>query len=1100
MNKVSLSEILTAAVVTVAPDAIITDVMAMMSQLAISCVVAIDAEHHPLGVFTERDVVGLLAERHHTCQLKMADIMSAPPLCAEAEMDFRSAYRMLMEQGFRHLVVVDADNRLIGIVTEGDFLRHLDAGDLSEFKTVAKIMSCNVAAADVDDTLADAVASMHRHHYSCVVITRESSPVGIITERDAVRLAPVIADSASAALSTLMQATLITAAPDTTLPDAIKLMVAHKIRHLVIAEQGRLLGIITRHDLVKTLQGSYVNFLHETIALQRSELFQLGQQRTLFKLHAAALDASANAIVITDKDSLIKWANPAYSRLTGYALDEAVGKQPKELVKSGLQDQAFYEVLWQTILSGKVWRGEVVNKRKDGTLYDQEMTITPVRTENADITHFIAIKQDVSDRRKTEERLREAAAVMENTHDGVVITDTTPRILAVNEAYTTITGYSAADVIGKNPNIISSGRADEAFYEAMWAHVLKDGYWQGEVWNRRKNGECYPQLLTISTIYDDEQKPVRYVGVFADITQLKENQAKLEFMAHHDPLTKLPNRSLAESRLEHEIEQAHRHSHQIAVLFIDLDRFKAVNDSFGHLVGDALLCAVSERLGQRVREGDTLGRLGGDEFILLATPLTDTQDAAVIARDFIEALSEPFTLAENHEIFIGGSIGISLFPQDGETVLELMKNADAAMYLAKKNGRNQFSFYTKELNAGACAQLAMENDLRRALSQNELILHYQPKVDLQSGNVCGLEALIRWHRGGEEWVPPAVFIPLAEKSGLIITIGSWVIEQACWQMRNWLDEGFGNLAVSVNVSARQFRSGNLDKLVTQALKKYGIDARYLELELTETMLMVEPDHAVATMLKLKQIGVKISLDDFGTGYSSFSYLSRFPIDTLKIDQSFVRGVTTESSAAEIASAIIGLAHRMNLRVIAEGVETEAQLAYLLEKESDEIQGFHFSKALSPRDVSDMLRSGKSLPCAQKPPARVRTLLIMDDDPASLGEIQQALQGEGYFILTASNAQSALALLALHQVQVILVVHHPASLNVLEFLRSAEEIHPHGRRILLSDGQDDAGWLSQAANAGATHKSLTRPIAGEYLRKHIDESFTCQVALLQSAAR
>ncbi len=1097
MKKVSLSEILTPAVVTVAPDAIIADVMAMMSQLSISCVVAVDDEQHPLGVFTERDAVGLLADRRDAGQVQMAQIMSAPPLCAESDMDFRAAYRMLLEHKFRHLVVVDPNNQVLGIITEGDLLRYLDVGDLSEFKTVGKIMSCKVVTADVDDTLADAVASMHLHHYSCVVITRDASPVGILTERDAVRLAPVIADAASVALNSYIQGVLITATPEMTLPDAIALMRGHKIRHLVIAEQGRLLGIITRHDLVKTLQGSYVNFLHETIQMQRSELFQLGQQRTLFKLHAAALEASANAIVITDKESLIQWANPAYSKLTGYALEDAIGKQPKELVKSGLQDPAFYEVLWQTILSGNVWQGEVVNKRKDGTLFLQEMTITPVRTDEGDITHFIAIKQDISERRKIEERLREAAAVMENTHDGVVITDTTPRILAVNEAYTTITGYSADDVIGKNPNIISSGRADKAFYEVMWAQVLKDGYWQGEVWNRRKSGECYPQLLTISTIYDDEQQPARYVGVFADISQLKENQAKLEFMAHHDPLTRLPNRSLAESRLEHEIEQAHRHAYQIAVLFIDLDRFKAVNDSFGHLVGDELLCAVSERLGVRVREGDTLGRLGGDEFILLASPLVDAQDAAVIARDVINALSEPFTLAGNLEIFIGGSIGISLFPQDGVTVLELMRNADAAMYLAKKNGRNQFSFYTKELNAGACAQLSMENDLRRALSQNELILHYQPKVDLQSGKICGMEALIRWHRGGQEWVSPAVFIPLAEKSGLIIAIGSWVIEQACWQMRNWLDEGFSSMAVSINVSARQFRSGNLVKLVAQALNKYSIDAACLELELTESMLMLEPDQAVLTMQQLKQIGVKISLDDFGTGYSSFSYLSRFPIDTLKIDQSFVRDVTTESNAAEIASAIIALAHRMNLRVIAEGVETEAQLAYLLEKDSDEIQGFHFSKALSPDDISELLRSGRSLPCAQKIPARVRTLLIVDDDAGSLIDVEHALEGEDYVILTAGDAQSGLSQLSLNRVQVILAVQHQAGMNVLEFLHKAEEIYPQSWRILLSDGHVDTGLVAQAANAGVTHKSLTRPIAPLYMRKHLDESFTCQALLLQS---
>jgi diguanylate cyclase (GGDEF)-like protein/PAS domain S-box-containing protein len=1099
MKKVKLNELLTPSVVTVGPDASVTEVMSMMSRLCISCVVTVDNQRHPLGIFTERDAVRILAERCDTDRMKIADSMSKPPLCAATDVDFRAAYRILREHGFRHLIVVDTDNRVCGIASEGDFLPHLDTGDLSEFKTVAKIMSGNVATASVDDALAHAVAVMHRHRYSCVVITRGSIPVGIFTERDAVRLASVITEDADITVGSVIQEALITAAPDLLLPDAIKTMDIHKIRHLVITEQGKLLGIVTRHDLVKTLQGSYVNFLHETIQQQRGELFQLGQQRTLFKLHAAALEASANAIVITDNNSLIKWANPAYSKLTGYALEEAIGKHPNELVKSGLQSQAFYEVLWQTVLNGEVWHGEVVNKRKDGSLFNQEMTITPVRTDNENITHFIAIKQDISERRQTEERLREAAAVMEHTHDGVVITDTTPRILAVNRAYKDITGYSAEEVIGKNPNIISAGRADKAFYKMMWEHVLKDGYWQGEVWNRRKNGECYPQLLTISTIYDDKQKPVRYVGVFADITLLKENQAQLEFMAHHDPLTRLPNRSLAESRLEHEIEQAQRHSHQIAVLFIDLDRFKAVNDSFGHLVGDELLCAVSERLNCRVREGDTLGRLGGDEFILLANPLSETQDAAVIARDFINALNEPFMLSDNHEVFIGGSIGISLFPQDGNSVSELMKNADAAMYFAKASGRNQFSFYTKELNAGACTQLAMENDLRRALSQNELVLHYQPKVDLQTGKICGLEALIRWQRGGNEWVPPDIFIPLAEKSGLILTIGNWVLEQACWQIRNWLDAGLGNVNVSINISARQFRSGNLDKLVAQSLDKYKIEARHLELELTESMLMVEPDHAVATMQKLKQIGVKISLDDFGTGYSSFSYLSRFPIDALKIDQSFVRDVTTEPNAAEIASAIIGLAHRMNLRVVAEGVETEAQLAYLFEKDSDEIQGFHFSKPLSPSDIEKLLRSGKSIPPAQEKPANERSLLIIDDDPVSLKKIVHALQGEEYHIHSASDIPSGMALLALNHIKVILAVQHPRSLNVLDFLHKAEEIYPHTVRLLLLDSQGELTRLEQIVNTGIAHKTLTNPIAGEHLRKHLSETFIYQTARLQTIA-
>jgi len=959
MKKVLLSEILTASVKTVPPDATIVDVLAEMAARSISCVVAVDGERKPLGIFTERDAVRLLAERRGLGKLKMGDAMSTPPFTSSADIDFREAYRLLQGRGFRHLVVVNGDGRLQGIVTEGDFLHHLDAGDLSEFKSAEKVMSRNIITVDVGDTVADAVGLMSRNRYSCVVVTRKQIPYGILTERDVVKLAPKLLGD-DILIGSVVRTPLITMPPNTALPDAIKHMDRHKIRHLVIVENDKLLGLVTRHDMVKTLQGSYVNFLHETILGQRKELFKLVQQHSLFKLHDAALAAAANAIVIADRQAVVQWANPAFSQLTGYSLEETVGNHIRELVRSGEQGVEFYETLWSTILAGKVWRGEIVNKRKDGTLYPEEMTITPVCLEGDKITHFIAVKQNISKRKRTEEQLRESAAVMRNTHEGVVITDTVPNIIAINEAYTTITGYSAEETIGRNPSMLGSGRADKAFYQAMWKEIVDRGYWQGEVWNRRKNGEIYPQLLTISTVYNDKQQPVRYIGVFSDITQIKENQAQLEFMAHHDPLTKLPNRALVESRLLQELEQGHRHHLRSGVLFIDLDHFKPVNDSFGHLVGDELLCAVAERLSQRLREGDTLGRLGGDEFILLLSMLHDPQDAAVVARDLIAALNEPFHLTDGQEVFIGGSIGISLFPQDGETISELMKNADAAMYLAKENGRNQFSFYTKELNADARNKLALENELRRALQQNELMLHYQPKADLRSGRIVGAEALSRWQLANGNWISPAQFIPIAEKSGLILDLGNWVIEQSCKQIHAWLNDGLQDICIAINISARQFRSGNLDTQLSDAIERHGISAHHLEIELTESMLMQEPDLAIETMHKLKQLGVKISLDDFGTGYSSLGYLSRFPIDTLKIDQSFVRGVTTVADDAEIASAIIGLAHRMKLRVVAEGVETADQLSFLRNNDCDEIQGYYFSKPIPADDFAAMVRSGKML--------------------------------------------------------------------------------------------------------------------------------------------
>ncbi len=1209
MQKLSLHAILTPSVFTVTPDAPLADVLASMESLRISCVIAADANKLPLGIFTEQDAIRLMAERKVVTQLRMADVMSKPPLTAPADLDFRDAYQLISAKGFRHLVVIDEHGKLVGVVSEADFLNHMGMEYLVELKTVSNAMTRELITLKEDATLADAVDLMNKHRISCVIITRDRHPLGILSERDTVALARTVTDPTQVRITRVMKSPVLSVEANLPLQQAMKQMESGHIRRLVVIEGDLLVGLVTRHDIVKSMQGRYLEFLHETLERQRNDLknvqqqLELNRQKMLYhslmeqvndavivsqeadgrivdcndqacrslgytreellrltifdiattiaagevwqsereifrregertietqhrrrdgslypveinarlvikdnkkfivavardlterkhtearlRLQNTALNSTANAIVITDKEAVIQWANPAFSKMTGYALDEAVGKRPKDLVSSGIQPREFYEALWNTILSGQSWSGEVVNKRKDGSLYTEEMTITPVYAENQVITHFIAVKQDISERKaseiklaqseityrgiinsiseavyvlndqcefidvnrgaeimygytrdeligltpafvgapgkndivatmesvrqafagipqqfefwgkrkngsifpksvnlvngeyfgqavviavardittpkEAEEHLREAAAVMQSTHEGVMIADASANLIAVNAAFTSITGYSAEEVIGKNPRLLSSGRQSKAFYEAMWTALIRNGYWQGEMWNRRKSGEIYPQLLTISTIYNDKRQPVRYIGLFVDITQLKENQAQLEFMAHHDPLTKLPNRALAESRLEQELEQAHRHDLRLSVLFIDLDRFKQVNDSFGHLVGDELLCAVANKLRERLREGDTLGRLGGDEFILIASPLQEKQDAAIIARDFINALSEPFQLSNGVEVFIGGSIGISLFPDNGTSVSELTKNADAAMYLAKENGRNQFSFYTPELNAGARDKLEMENDLRRAVLHHELTLHYQPKVDIRDGHIYSAEALARWQKPDGNWVPPDQFIPLAERSGVILTIGNWVIEQACEQIRKWKEQGLPDVCIAVNVSARQFRSGHLDKLVRTALERFNVDPHCLELELTETMLMHDTERAIDTMQKLKKIGVKISLDDFGTGYSNFAYLRRFPIDSLKIDQSFVQGLTDRPEDAMIVDAIISLAQRMSLRVIGEGVETRAQLDYLRDNKCDELQGFYFSQALPPREFALLLSNGKQM--------------------------------------------------------------------------------------------------------------------------------------------
>jgi diguanylate cyclase (GGDEF)-like protein/PAS domain S-box-containing protein len=661
---------------------------------------------------------------------------------------------------------------------------------------------------------------------------------------------------------------------------------------------------------------------------------------------------------LKDRGGRFLLVNSEFARTCNKSVSEVVGKTdfdfwPHDVAEKYVRDDA--KVIadeMPLVIQEQIWHGDTAEWYETFKL--------PVRNHDGAVIGTTGFAHNITERMHSEQQLREAAAVMQNTHEGVMITDATPRILAVNQAFTTITGYEPDEVIGRNPNILNSGRQDRYFYEAMWDELLNSGYWQGELVNRRKSGETYSQFVTISSIRDAQQQPVRFIAVLADITQLKLSQVRLEFMASHDALTKLPNRTLAESRLRQELEQAHRHGYQLSVLFIDLDRFKQVNDSFGHLVGDELLCAVAQRLGARLREGDTLGRLGGDEFILICSPLQDKQDAAVIARDIVQSLGEPFKLSNRVEVYIGASVGISLYPDDGSSVLELTRNADAAMYLAKESGRSQFSFYTPALNANARMKLELENDLRHAIARDELSLHYQPKVDIRSGEICGAEALARWHKQGDVWVPPDLFIPIAEKSGVILAIGNWVIEQACAQVRVWADAGLADVTIAVNISANQFHSGKLVDFVRSALEKYRVPPNCLELELTESMLIHEPELGINTMLELKEVGVTLSLDDFGTGYSNFGYLRRFPIDRLKIDQSFVQGVVTRPEDAMIVDTIIGLARRMKLKVVGEGVELEEQLEYLRDNGCDELQGYYFSKPLPAAEFADLLLNWKKL--------------------------------------------------------------------------------------------------------------------------------------------
>jgi len=685
-----------------------------------------------------------------------------------------------------------------------------------------------------------------------------------------------------------------------------------------------------------------------------------------------------------------------------------------------------------------------------------------------------------------EESLRIGAAIMDNIRDAVIITDLASKILAVNPAFTEITGYTEAEVLGENPRLLRSGRHDQAFYQDMWTSLRETGQWRGEIWNRRKDGEIYPELLTISTVRNEQGEPVYCLGVATDLSQLRRDEERFQQLVHYDPLTGLPNRLLLEARLQHTLERASREGNKAAVLVIDLDQFKVINDSHGHAAGDALLIAVIHRLRSRLRQADTLSRLAGDQFVLVLESLHEYQEAEIMAGSIQAAMEEPFILPDGGKAYVRASVGISVYPQDGATAQALLIGADAAVHRAKQLGGKQFCYYTSELNVLARASLEMEEALCLALQREEFVLYYQPKVDLRSGRVASAEALVRWQRPDFGLVPPLEFIPVAEKNGLIEAIGTWVIQEACRQMRAWREAGLGEIKVAVNVSARQFRGGGLEEVIAKALTCYGIEPSHLMLELTESMLMAEPEEAVLRMTALKRLGVRLSLDDFGTGYSSLAYLSRFPIDQLKIDRSFVNDITTDPGAATIATSVIALAHRMRLSVVAEGVETEGQLGYLRQHHCDELQGYLFSKPLPAGEFAELLREGRNLPVPEAS-LQARTLLIVDDERPILTALQRMLADEGYRIFTAASAGEGLEILARNVVQVILSDQRMPEMSGSEFLSRAKVLYPDTVRMILS-GYAELDTVIQAVNEGAIYKFFSKPFDMEQLRSQIRDAF------------
>ncbi|HEY6898634.1 MAG TPA: EAL domain-containing protein [Rhodocyclaceae bacterium] len=686
--------------------------------------------------------------------------------------------------------------------------------------------------------------------------------------------------------------------------------------------------------------------------------------------------------------------------------------------------------------------------------------------------------------------------MLEQNSFGIILTDRDANIVYANPRQLEASGYTLEEVLGRNASIFSSGKVPREVYESMWTTILAGHVWHGEVTNQRKNGEVCRELMRIAPVRDDK-------GLISHFFAIKEENFYGEVaallggeIATVDPTTGLPNRAM----LAEHIALAARASEISAnsggldsregfsVLTLDIDRFQLLNDSIGHLAADELLQRVGTRLKEAARQTDLVARTGGNEFCLLLPGSIDQGMLEDLGRRLLSAISTPMQL-QGRKVAITASIGIARFPLDGRDSDSLLQRAFAAMSAAKSGGGDTLCLYTPPAEQQAAEFTDITAGLREVVARDELRLHYQPKVDLKSGQVVGLEALVRWAHPQHGLLAPGRFIPVAEETGLIVNLSQWVIHAALAQQQQWLDAGLPLLPIGVNLSLRHFRSGDLPAFIAQALHDSGLPPSCIELEISDSAMMRDPTYAFVVVDRIRELGVRLALDDFGTGLSSLSYLSRLTVDALKIDQSFVRDITTNPVNASIVAAIIAMAHKLGKRTVAVGVESEGQARQLRRQDCDEIQGYYFSKPLPADEVAELLKQGRNLGLQEDSAvaATEPTLLLVDDEPNIINALKRLLRREGYRILTANGGNEALELLAVNQVHVILSDHRMPGMSGIEFLSRARDLYPHTRRIILS-GYSDIGTLTDAINRGAVWKFISKPWEDEALKSEVQRAF------------
>ncbi|WCK52645.1 EAL domain-containing protein [Aneurinibacillus sp. Ricciae_BoGa-3] len=709
---------------------------------------------------------------------------------------------------------------------------------------------------------------------------------------------------------------------------------------------------------IDTLLGSLKGKMQHNAQAEVDVLFQQIDDELNGIFHAIsdfrhALDSSI-IMAVTNPKGMIEYANRKFCEISQYTTEELIG-QDHRILNSGYHDKSFFRKMWKTIKSGKTWNEEVRNRAKDGSYYWVKTTIVPIKDEQGKVTRYLSFRTDITKGKVAEERLREAlkndftrtVSALHNfvfklrkREDGVFLYSLFEGKLAKEIGLTTRNTY------GKSPKDIFPRETGE---------LLEKNYhraFTGEKVTYSYSFKDREFLTTLSPIIQ-QGKVVEIIGSTSEITELRNAERTIRHMAYHDPLTGLPNRRMFIEEITAAISREKRSKTKTALLFLDLDRFKQINDTIGHTIGDQLLISIGHRLQQVVKDDGKVYRLGDDEFVILLHNMASRSQIDTAAEKILDMFKSPFSI-QQFEFFITSSIGISYYPCDGLDSETLMKNADTAMHYAKKSGRNTYRFYSHKMNEKYREQLKIETELRKALKNDELELYYQPKIDITTGKMVGAEALLRWNHPSEGFISPGRFIPIAEETGLVISIGEWVLHNACQQNKKWLDKGYQPILVAVNVSALQFQQPNFIDIVDSVLELTQLNPAYLELEITENSVMGDIEESIQTLHQLRDRGISIAIDDFGTGYSSLNYLKRFPITSLKIDQSFVRDIMTDKGDAAIVRAVINLAHNINLKVVAEGVEEQKILQFLQEHKCDEVQGYYFSKPLPVEQFEQVL--------------------------------------------------------------------------------------------------------------------------------------------------